>query len=84
MIAAAGFFCISQAYRLGRASVVAPFEYSSLPFAVLWGWMIWSEIPTTTTIAGSLLIIASGLYVLRRELDTGRNIVRRRGYRRQV
>ncbi|WP_420548387.1 DMT family transporter [Curvivirga sp.] len=71
-ISAAGFFCISQAYRLGRANAVAPFEYSSLPFAVLWGWLFWGAIPTSTTVMGSLLIVASGLYILHRE------VVRRR------
>ena len=84
IIAAAGFYCISQAYRLGRASVVAPFEYSSLPFAALWGWLFWSSVPTGTTILGSLLIVGSGIYALRRELISGRNLIQRRGLRRQV
>ena len=83
LIAAIGFYCISQAYRLGRASVVAPFEYSSLPFAALWGWIFWSSIPTATTIVGSALIVGSGLYVMRRELVKRRNVVRHSGLRRQ-
>ena len=65
IIAAAGFLCISQAYRLGRASDIAPFEYSSLPFAVLWGWLIWNDIPSSLTLVGSGLIIAGGICALR-------------------
>jgi len=83
-VATAGFFCISQACRLGRAGIVAPFEYSSLPFAALWGWVFWSSIPTATTLVGSALIVGSGIYAIRRELATGRNLIRRRGLRRQV
>ncbi|WP_422378569.1 DMT family transporter [Roseibium sp.] len=68
LIAAAGFYCISQAYRLGQASTVAPFEYSSLPFALLWGWLIWSSVPTAASLIGGGLIIASGLYIMYREM----------------
>ncbi len=71
LVAAIGFLCISQAYRLGQASVIAPFEYSSLPFAVFWGWLFWSEVPGLMTILGSALIIGSGLYVIRRESRSG-------------
>jgi len=68
VISAIGFYCISQAYRLGRANRVAPFEYSSLPLAVLWGWLFWGAIPEFMTIMGSLLIVGSGIYVLHREV----------------
>lgn len=83
LIAGVGFYCLSQAYRLGRASVVAPFEYSSLPLAVFWGWIFWSSIPTWTTILGSAFIVGSGLYIIRREMVVGRKLVSRRGMRRQ-
>jgi len=72
LIAAAGFYCISQAYRLGRANRIAPFEYSSLPFAVLWGWTFWNAVPTLTTIIGSTLIVGSGLFIIRHEIKTSR------------
>ena len=72
LVAAVGFLCISQAYRLGQASSIAPFEYSSLPFAVLWGWLFWGDTPGVMTMLGSLLIIASGLYVLRSEKSSRR------------
>lgn len=76
LIAAAGFYCISQAYRLGEANSIAPFEYSSLPVAVLWGWLFWGDIPGSTTITGSMLIVGSGLFILYRE------VVKRRERRR--
>lgn len=63
-----GFYCISQAYRYGRANQMAPFEYSSLPFAVLWGWMFWGALPSLPTILGSALIVGGGLFVVYSEV----------------
>ncbi|MEM9603314.1 MAG: DMT family transporter [Pseudomonadota bacterium] len=59
-----GFYCISQAYRLAKANEMAPFEYSSLPFAVLWGWLFWGALPAVTTVLGSVLIVAGGLFIV--------------------
>lgn len=65
-------YCLSQAYRLAHAGLVAPFEYVALPLAVLWGITFFDEYPDVWTVAGILLIIASGLYI------TWRETVRRR------
>jgi drug/metabolite transporter (DMT)-like permease len=67
VIAAIGFTCLTQAYRVAPATSVAPFEYSSLPWAVLWGWLIWSQLPNASLALGILLVVGSGLYVFRRE-----------------
>ncbi len=72
---AIGFFCISQAYRYGRANQMAPFEYSSLPFAVLWGWMFWGSLPTVSTILGSVLIVGGGLFIVYSEVRISRKQV---------
>jgi len=47
--------------------VIAPFEYVSLPINIMWGFIIWQEIPTVMTVAGALLTLSSGLYILYRE-----------------
>ncbi len=75
LIAGCGFYCLSQAYRLGPASVVTPFEYSALPWAVVWGFLIWGDLPDGLGIAGILLVVGSGLYVLHREAVLGRKTV---------
>ena len=67
IIATIGFLCISQAYKLGKASHVAPFEYSSLPFAIFWGWLFWGSVPAPLTVVGSCLIVCGGIYALRKE-----------------
>jgi S-adenosylmethionine uptake transporter len=66
VVAACGFYCISQSYRIAPVSTVAPFEYTAMPCAVLWGIVIWNEIPPATTLIGIAMIISSGLYVLHR------------------
>ena len=67
LIAGTAHFLLIQGYRLGEAAVVAPFEYSTLLWAVLFGFVIWSDVPSWSTLAGVLLVAASGLYVLRTE-----------------
>lgn len=79
VVAAIGFTCLAQAYRLAPATVVAPFEYSSLPWAVLWGWAIWSEVPPPTLMLGIALVVGSGLYVLHREAVRARSMTSRAG-----
>lgn len=62
-----GFFSIVSAMRVGEVGVVTPFRYSLLLFSVLIGVVFFDEIPDTLTIAGSLIVVASGLYTLYRE-----------------
>ena len=59
-----GGYLISQAYRLGEASAVAPFEYASLPFALIVGYYLWGDWPDWRAFVGTGLIIASGLLVV--------------------
>ena len=56
-------YCLSQAYRLGTASVVASYEYVALPLAVLWGWLVFGEVPRPVVWLGIALIAGAGLFV---------------------
>jgi drug/metabolite transporter (DMT)-like permease len=62
-----GMYFIARGYSLALASVAAPFEYVSLPINVMWGFVIWQEIPTLMTVAGAFLTLSSGMYILYRE-----------------
>ena len=66
--AAAGFYFLNKAYLSAPASRVAPFEYTYLIWAVMFGYLIWGEIPDATTLIGVSMLIGSNLYVLHREL----------------
>ena len=57
----------TRAYSVAQASVIAPFEYASLPINVMWGFLIWHEIPAGMTIAGAVLTLLSGLYIFYHE-----------------
>lgn len=67
LVWAGWMYFMSRAYSVAQASVIAPFEYVSLPINILWGFLIWQEVPTVMTLAGAFLTLASGLYVLYRE-----------------
>ncbi len=63
---AAAHFLIIEALRLGEASLVAPFRYSGLIWATLLGLVIWGEFPDSWTLAGALILVASGVYIIER------------------
>jgi len=67
IISGAGFWMLATAYRVARAPVVAPFEYTAMLWVSILSYLLWGEIPKLTTVIGTLMIIASGVYVLRRE-----------------
>ena len=62
---------VTSAYRFGGASMLAPFEYASMIFAVLIGWIVFSELPTPVMLAGSVLVIAGGALIIWRERQLG-------------
>lgn len=63
-IVAIGGYLISQAYRMGQASLMAPFEYSSMPLALLLGYFLWGDWPDGYSLVGSALVICSGILVV--------------------
>lgn len=66
VIWAVGMVCMTNAYILATSSVVAPFEYTTLPINVMWGYLLWNEIPTLTTWIGALIALGSMGYILYR------------------
>lgn len=62
-----GQWAITEAFRLGEASLVAPFEYTALAWGVGLDWFVWRTIPGVMTFLGAGVIIASGVYLIRRE-----------------
>ena len=60
----------TKSLHLAPASVVVPFNYLSLVWASFIGFIVWGDVPTASLIAGSAIVVASGLYIFWRE--TGR------------
>lgn len=67
VIAAVALTLLTQAYRLGEASIVSSFEYSSMIWGVVYGWIFFSDWPTNVGWIGIAIIVGSGLFVLWRE-----------------
>jgi drug/metabolite transporter (DMT)-like permease len=59
---------LSQSFKLSEVSLVSPLKYLALVFGIIFGYLIWDEIPTTKTLVGALLVLASSLIILRREI----------------
>lgn len=57
-------YLMARAYSLAQASAAAPFEYLSLPINVMWGLVLFNELPMLSTWAGALLTLASGMFIL--------------------
>lgn len=62
-----GHFTLVKAYSLANAAVAAPFGYTSLVWATLFGLVLFGELPDLWTVAGASVIVGSGLYILYRE-----------------
>ena len=62
---------VTSSYRFGTASMLAPFDYSSMIFASLIGWLVFSEVPTPAILLGAALVIAGGVLIIWRERQLG-------------
>jgi len=64
---AAAQWCLSVAYTNAPAAVVTIFNYTSIVWATLFGWMIWNELPLPAVVAGATIVIASNVLIVWRE-----------------
>ncbi len=56
-----------KAFEKAPASLLAPFNYTSLIWATFLGFFLFGDLPDTWTIIGAIIIISSGLYLVKRE-----------------
>lgn len=73
-----GQIFLTSSYRSADASVVAPFDYASMLFALLFGWFFFAEVPTVTMLAGAALVITAGVLIIWRERKLGIERARQR------
>ncbi len=66
---------LTQSYRLSEASLVTPIKYLSLVFAIVFGFLIWDEIPKFLTLLGAALVILSSLIIFVRESQLKKQII---------
>ena len=71
---ALGQVAVTEAFRQGEASLVAPFEYTALAWGLGLDVALWGVLPDTATWLGAAIIIGSGLYMLHRERVRSRDL----------
>ena len=67
VVAVAAFALMNLSLKLAPASVVVPFQYTLIVWAVIFGYLFFGDVPQTHTILGAAIIIASGLFIFLRE-----------------
>jgi drug/metabolite transporter (DMT)-like permease len=67
VVAMTAFHCVNRSLKLAPASVVVPYQYTMIIWAVALGWMVFGDVPDAFTIIGAAIICAAGLYILWRE-----------------
>ncbi len=71
-ISVCALLCVNRSLKLAPASVVVPYQYSMIVWAVMFGYFVFGDAPQPATIAGAAIIIGAGLYIFLRERRLGR------------
>jgi drug/metabolite transporter (DMT)-like permease len=67
LLGGVGQLLLTQALKVAPVAAVAPFDYTQLLWASIFGFLIWGELPRPVTVAGALVVASSGVYILYRE-----------------
>jgi drug/metabolite transporter (DMT)-like permease len=71
LLGGVGQILLTSSYREADASLVAPFDYASMIFALLIGYFVFAEVPTWTMLGGAALVISAGILIIWRERRLG-------------
>jgi drug/metabolite transporter (DMT)-like permease len=77
LLVAAGFcggiaqIFMTSAYRHAEVSTVAPFEYTSMILAIVVGYVVFGDVPTLNMLAGGLIVVGAGIFIIWRERQLG-------------
>jgi drug/metabolite transporter (DMT)-like permease len=70
-ISVCALLCVNRSLKLAPASSVVPYQYSMIIWAVMFGFVVFGDVPSPATIAGAAMIIAAGFYIFLREQALG-------------
>jgi len=65
---------LSQSYKFSEVSLVTPLKYLALVFAIIFGYIIWNEVPSVKTLIGAFLVITSSIIIFRREITLKKQV----------
>ena len=74
-ISVSALLCVNRALKLAPASIVVPYQYSMIVWAVMFGLLVFGDVPSRSMVLGALIIIGAGLYIFLRERKLGREEV---------
>lgn len=66
-----GQILLTQSYRFADTSIIAPFEYTTMIWALLFGWFMFGDLPSTTMLTGAAIVAGTGLFIVWREHQLG-------------
>ncbi|MEY9592739.1 drug/metabolite transporter (DMT)-like permease [Bradyrhizobium yuanmingense] len=72
LVSVTALFCVNRSLKLAPASVVVPYQYSMIVWAVIFGFVVFGDVPSIATLVGAAIIIGAGFYIYLRERDLGR------------
>jgi drug/metabolite transporter (DMT)-like permease len=72
-ISVGALLCVNRSLKLAPASVVVPYQYSMIVWAVIFGYVVFGDVPTLATLIGAAIIIGAGFYIFLREQALGRD-----------
>lgn len=67
VVAMGAHLCVNRALKLADAALVAPLQYTLLPWAIILGWLFFADLPNALMLTGGAIIIGAGLLLLIRE-----------------
>jgi drug/metabolite transporter (DMT)-like permease len=71
LLGGVGQLLMTNSYRFAEASTLANFDYAAMIWAILLGWLFFSELPEPAVYVGAVVVIASGLFIVWRERQLG-------------
>jgi drug/metabolite transporter (DMT)-like permease len=72
-ISAAALLCVNRSLKLAPASIVVPYQYTMIVWAVGFGYIVFGDVPQLSTAVGAAVIVGAGLYIFLRERELGRS-----------
>lgn len=66
-----GQILLTECYRWADTSVIAPFEYTTMIWALMFGWIVFNDLPTVTVMTGAAIVAGTGLFIAWREHRLG-------------
>jgi drug/metabolite transporter (DMT)-like permease len=69
-----GHFASAMAHRYASAAVLGPFLYQQIIYMTLLGWLLFGQLPDAAVVAGAILVVCSGLFLLRQEFRSNKTI----------